>query len=63
PRCPRCPRHPAVAAATAAGRDLGLTVTARLVLYDVFSVIVHLAPSQFVEQIRMPINSPTVASR
>ncbi len=42
----------AVAAATAAGRDLGLTVTAPLVLYDVFSVVVHLAPSPVVVRVR-----------
>ncbi|KUI33228.1 aminoglycoside phosphotransferase [Mycobacterium sp. IS-1742] len=35
----------AVAAATAAGRDLGLHVDEPRVLYDVFSVIVHLAPA------------------
>jgi hypothetical protein len=35
----------AVAAATSAGRDLGLRVDDPRVLYDVFSVIVHLAPT------------------
>lgn len=42
----------AVAAATTAGRDLGLTVTAPSVLHDVFSVVVHLAPSPIVVRVR-----------
>lgn len=46
----------AVAAATAAGRDLGLEVIAPRVLYDVFSVIVHLAPSPVI--VRVPTVLP-----
>ncbi|MGW4129721.1 hypothetical protein [Amycolatopsis japonica] len=42
----------AVAAAVSAGRDLGITVTEPEVLYDVFSVIVRLAPSPVV--VRVP---------
>ncbi|MEU6911758.1 aminoglycoside phosphotransferase family protein [Streptomyces olindensis] len=42
----------ALAAAVAAGRDLGLAVTDARVLYDVFSVVVHLAPSPVV--VRVP---------
>ncbi|CAM4196091.1 phosphotransferase [Kibdelosporangium persicum] len=38
-------------AAAAAGRDLGLTVTEPHVLYSVFSVIVHLAPSPVVARV------------
>jgi hypothetical protein len=45
-----------VAAATKAGRNLGLDVTDARVLYDVFSVIVHLAPSPVV--VRVPIVLP-----
>lgn len=41
----------AVDAAVAAGRDLGLTVTRPTVLHDVFSVVVHLAPSPVVARI------------
>ena len=47
----------AVAAAAAAGRDLGLDVTAPRVLYDAFSVVVHLAPAPVVARV------PTVLSR
>ncbi|WP_414942230.1 aminoglycoside phosphotransferase family protein [Amycolatopsis sp. cmx-11-51] len=46
----------AVAAAVAAGRDLGITVTEPEVLYDVFSVIVRLAPSPVV--VRVPTVLP-----
>ncbi|MFJ9173477.1 hypothetical protein [Streptomyces sp. NPDC102360] len=38
-------RSAAVDAAVAAGRELGLTITDAAVLHDVFSVVVHLAPS------------------
>jgi hypothetical protein len=41
----------AVGAATAAGRERGLTVTDPRVLYDVFSVIVHLAPAPVVARV------------
>ncbi|WP_049565651.1 phosphotransferase [Streptomyces sp. SBT349] len=41
----------AVEAAVAAGRELGLTVTDPTVLHDVFSVVVHLAPSPVVARI------------
>ncbi|MFC9909874.1 phosphotransferase [Streptomyces sp. NPDC059862] len=47
----------AVEAAVAAGRELGLTVTDPTVLHDVFSVVVHLAPSPVVARI------PTVLPR
>ena len=47
----------AVAAAVAAGRDLGLAVTDPRVLYDVFSVIVHLSPAPAV------VRAPTVLPR
>lgn len=51
----------AVAAATAAGRELGLTVTEPRVLHDVFSVIVHLLPEPVV--VRVPTVLPrTVAA-
>ncbi len=51
----------AVAAAAAAGRDLGLTVAEPRVLYDVFSVIVHLEPAPVV--VRVPTVLPrTVAA-
>ncbi|WP_410665204.1 aminoglycoside phosphotransferase family protein [Amycolatopsis sp. lyj-84] len=46
----------AVAAAVAAGRDLGLAVIEPEVLYDVFSVIVKLAPSPVV--VRVPTVLP-----
>ncbi|BCI55449.1 hypothetical protein NIIDNTM18_47270 [Mycolicibacterium litorale] len=46
----------AVTAATAAGRGLGLRVDEPRVLYDVFSVIVHLAPSPVV--VRVPTVLP-----
>ncbi|MEV6975275.1 aminoglycoside phosphotransferase family protein [Kitasatospora sp. NPDC093806] len=41
----------AVGAAVAAGRELGLTVTDPRVLHDVFSVVVHLAPSPVVARV------------
>ncbi|MGH3872239.1 MAG: aminoglycoside phosphotransferase family protein [Pseudonocardiaceae bacterium] len=47
----------AVAAAVGAGRDLGLTVTDPRVLYDVFSVVVHLSPAPVVVRV------PTVLTR
>lgn len=47
----------AVAAATAAGRDFGLPVDEPRVLYDVFSVIVHLAPAP------VAVRVPTVLPR
>ncbi|MFH8491288.1 phosphotransferase family protein [Streptomyces longisporoflavus] len=47
----------AVEAAAAAGRGLGLTVTDPTVLHDVFSVVVHLAPSPVVARV------PTVLPR
>lgn len=51
----------AVAAAAAAGRDLGLTVAEPRVLYDVFSVIVHLEPAPVV--VRVPTVLPrTIAA-
>jgi len=46
----------AVAAATAAGRQLGLAVDEPRVLYDVFSVIVHLAPAPVI--VRVPTVLP-----
>jgi hypothetical protein len=46
----------AVAAATAAGTELGLPVDEPRVLYDVFSVIVHLAPTPVV--VRVPTVLP-----
>jgi Ser/Thr protein kinase RdoA (MazF antagonist) len=50
------PTRRAVAAASAAGRDLGLAVTAPEVLHDAFSVVVHLAPSPVVA--RVPVVLP-----
>ena len=51
----------AVAAAAGAGRELGLTVTDPRVLYDVFSVVVHLSPAPVV--VRVPTVLPrTVAA-
>ncbi|MFF4417710.1 phosphotransferase [Streptosporangium sp. NPDC001559] len=47
----------AVEAAVTAGRGLGLTVTGPTVLHDVFSVVVHLAPSPVVARV------PTVLPR
>ncbi|GAA2352792.1 aminoglycoside phosphotransferase family protein [Streptomyces carpaticus] len=47
----------AVGAAVAAGRALGLTVTDPAVLHDIFSVVVHLAPSPVVARV------PTVLPR
>ncbi|WP_410661070.1 aminoglycoside phosphotransferase family protein [Amycolatopsis sp. lyj-112] len=46
----------AVAAAVAAGRDLGITVEEPEVLYDVFSVIVRLSPSPVI--VRVPTVLP-----
>ena len=46
----------AVDAAVGAGRDLGLTVTDATVLHDLFSVVVHLAPSPVVA--RIPVVLP-----
>ncbi|QRK11621.1 phosphotransferase [Archangium violaceum] len=46
----------AVAAATSAGRALGLDVADPKVLHDVFSVVVHLAPSPVV--VRVPVVLP-----
>jgi hypothetical protein len=46
----------ALAAAVGAGRDLGLDVTEPKVLHDVFSVVVHLAPSPVV--VRVPTVLP-----
>ncbi|ANZ41942.1 aminoglycoside phosphotransferase [Lentzea guizhouensis] len=43
-------------AAVAAGRDLGLTITEPKVLYELFSVVVHLAPSPVVA--RVPVVLP-----
>ncbi|MBF6136057.1 phosphotransferase [Nocardia otitidiscaviarum] len=47
----------ALAAATAAGRELGVEVGEAVVLYDVFSVIVHLAPAPVV--VRVPTVLPS----
>jgi hypothetical protein len=49
----------ALAAAVAAGRDLGLDVGDARVIYDVFSVVVHLAPSPVV--VRVPTVLPSYA--
>ncbi|MGC9539712.1 phosphotransferase [Streptomyces sp. UG1] len=49
----------AAEAAVAAGRHLGLTVTDAKVLYELFSVVVHLAPSPVVA--RIPTVVPTYA--
>ena len=46
----------AIDAAAAAARDLGLTVADPTVLYDAFSVVVHLKPSPVVA--RVPMNLP-----
>jgi hypothetical protein len=46
----------AVAAAAASGRDVGLTVAEPRVLYDVFSVVVHLVPAPVV--VRVPTVLP-----
>ncbi|MBP2366423.1 phosphotransferase [Pseudonocardia parietis] len=50
----------AVDAAAGAGRDLGLTVSDARVLYDLFSVVVHLAPAPVVA--RIPTVLPHYAS-
>ncbi|MFF8935471.1 phosphotransferase family protein [Streptomyces paradoxus] len=49
----------ALAAAVAAGRDLGLDVADARVVHDVFSVVVHLAPSPVV--VRVPTVLPSYA--
>ncbi|MGI5346878.1 phosphotransferase family protein [Streptomyces sp. CA-250714] len=49
----------ALDAAVAAGRELGLTVTDATVLYDAFSVVVHLAPAPVV--VRVPTVLPPYA--
>ncbi|MFE8961633.1 phosphotransferase family protein [Streptomyces iakyrus] len=49
----------ALAAAVGAGRDLGLDVADARVVYDVFSVVVHLAPSPVV--VRVPTVLPSYA--
>ena len=46
----------AVAAATAAGRDLGFEATDPKVLHDMFSVVVHLSPAPVV--VRVPVLLP-----
>ncbi|MET9831544.1 aminoglycoside phosphotransferase family protein [Streptomyces sp. NPDC006385] len=48
----------AVDAAVAAGRELGLTVTDATVLHDVFSVVVHLAPSPVVARVPTVLPHP-----
>ncbi|AFU00974.1 phosphotransferase [Nocardia brasiliensis] len=48
----------AVDAAVAVGRELGLTVTDAVVLHDLFSVVVHLAPAPVVARIPVVL-SPT----
>ncbi|MFF3538097.1 phosphotransferase [Streptomyces sp. NPDC002466] len=54
----------AVGAAVAAGRGLGLTVTDPTVLHDVFSVVVHLAPSPVVARIPTVLpDSPAALAR
>ncbi|GAB2674107.1 phosphotransferase [Kribbella swartbergensis] len=57
----------AVQAAATAGRRLGLTVTDPTVLYDAFSVVVHLKPSPVVARVPMtlppPLMDPEVAVR
>ncbi|MGI5220674.1 aminoglycoside phosphotransferase family protein [Nocardia sp. CA-290969] len=51
-----CRTVAALDAAVGAGRDLGLTVTDASVLYDLFSVVVHLAPAPVVA--RIPVVLP-----
>jgi len=48
-------RDRAVAAAVAAGRDLGLEVADGAVLHDVFSVVVHLRPAPVVARIQVVV--------
>ncbi|MDT0270061.1 phosphotransferase [Streptomyces sp. DSM 44915] len=48
----------AVAAAVAAGRALGLTVTEPRVLHDLFSVVVHLAPAPVVARLPTVLPHP-----
>ncbi|GLZ76747.1 hypothetical protein Afil01_15540 [Actinorhabdospora filicis] len=48
----------AVAAATAAARDLDLTVTDPVVLHDLFSVVVHLAPAPVVARVPTVVPEP-----
>jgi hypothetical protein len=57
PDAVRARQERAVAAAVAAGHDLGITVTEPRVLYDAFSVIVHLHPAPVVARV------PTVLPR
>src|SRR5919108_6622575 len=57
----RARKERAAAAATGAGRELGLDVTEPHVLYDAFSVVVHLRPAPVV--VRVPTVLPrTVAA-
>ncbi|PWV46860.1 hypothetical protein BDW27_113169 [Nocardiopsis sp. L17-MgMaSL7] len=59
----------AVSAAVGAGRELGLTVTDPRVLHDLFSVVVHLAPSPVVARLptvlpdTTPLDSVTARQR
>ncbi|MGW2262975.1 phosphotransferase [Streptomyces koyangensis] len=56
----------AVDAAVAVGRDLGLTVTGPRVLHDLFSVVVHLAPSPVVARVPVvlpPTETPEALAR
>ncbi|MFI8906361.1 phosphotransferase [Streptomyces albidoflavus] len=56
----------AVDAAVGAGRDLGLTVTDPRVLHDLFSVVVHLAPSPVVARVPVvlpPTETPQTLAR
>ncbi|MEU7140281.1 phosphotransferase [Nocardia sp. NPDC046473] len=48
----------AVDAAVTAGRDLGLTVLDPVILHDVFSVVVHLAPAPVVVRVPTVLPSP-----
>jgi len=53
----------AVAAAVAAARTLGLAVEEPRVLYDVFSVVVHLAPSPVVARVPTVLGRTVLADR
>ncbi|PBO18210.1 aminoglycoside phosphotransferase, partial [Streptomyces albidoflavus] len=56
----------AVGAAVAASRELGLTVTGPRVLHDLFSVVVHLAPSPVVARVPVvlpPAETPEALAR
>ena len=53
----------AVAAAVAAARTLGLVVEEPRVLYDVFSVVVHLAPSPVVARVPTVLGRTVLADR